>query len=101
PLGAIQPTKAFSCKVRPELMVDKKMDNGLTTNIINKTYPIIFGLKICKIVSICSDAANIIKMVEISKTEIFSLKLRKSFNELIPILLKVRPIAVTDSKPVP
>src|SRR5690625_6251523 len=54
-----------------------------------------------KIVSNCNDAANIIKIVEINKTEIFSLKFLKSFNELIPKLLNVNPIAVTESNPVP
>src|SRR5690625_7241569 len=61
----------------------------------------IYGLNIRKIVSNCNDAANIIKIVEINKTEIFSLKLIKSFNELIPKLLNVNPIAVTESNPVP
>src|SRR5690625_7913128 len=58
-------------------------------------------MNIRKIVSTCKDAANIIKIVEINKTEIFSLKFLKSFNELIPKLLNLNPIAVTESNPVP
>src|SRR5699024_3602662 len=37
PLGAIQPTKAFSFNDKFVPMVDKKIDRGLTANIINST----------------------------------------------------------------
>src|SRR5699024_12545925 len=53
-----------------------------------------------KIFTNFKDAANIIKIVVINKTEIFSLKFLKSFNELIPNLLNVNSISVTESNPV-
>src|SRR5699024_8288626 len=59
------------------------------------------GLKMCRIVSKSNDEASIIKIAEISKSDTFSLKCLKSFNELIPALARVIPIAVTDKSPVP
>src|SRR5699024_10526768 len=74
---------------------------GLTANIINKTYPIIFGLKISNNVSTCKEAEIIINIAEINRIEISSLKCCMSATELVPVLAKVIPIAVTDNSPVP
>src|SRR5699024_4658417 len=85
----------------PVPIVDIKIDKGRTTNIINNTYPIICGLKMCRIVSKFNDEASIINIAEINNSDTFSLKCLKSFNELIPALARVIPIAVTDNSPVP
>src|SRR5690625_6915141 len=60
----------------------------------------IFMLNICNKVSICNEAVNIIKIADIKRMVIFSLKWRISATELIPILASVIPIAVTDNSPV-
>src|SRR5699024_679136 len=52
-------------------------------------------------VSKFNDEASIINIAEISKSDTFSLKCLKSFNELIPALARVIPIVVTDKSPVP
>src|SRR5699024_12686924 len=101
PLGAIQPTSDFSPVVNPVPIVDIKIDKGRTTNIINNTYPIICGLKMCRIVSKFNDEGSIINIAEIKNSDTFSLKCLKSFNELIPALARVIPIAVTDKSSVP
>src|SRR5699024_10975997 len=55
----------------------------------------------CRIVSKFNDEASIINIAEINNSDTFSLKCLKSFNELIPALARVIPIAVTDKSPVP
>src|SRR5690625_2752331 len=74
PLGAIQATNVLSLSCRSVPIVDKKMERGRTANIINKTYPIILGLKICNKVSTCKEAVNMMKIAEINKIDISSLK---------------------------
>src|SRR5699024_422964 len=98
---SIHPTSVRSCIDSSVPIVDRKIDNGRTANIINKTYPIMFGWKIWIMVSICKEDASIIKIAEISKIDTFSLKCLKSSNELIPIFANVIPIAVTDNNPAP